>query len=144
VTTRCRAWTDGGCRPNPGNGGWAAVLIAVTADGKEHRRELSGAVYNYTNNLAELRAIFEVFKAVKVGTEIEVLTDSELAIGWLSQGWKRKDPQCAELLGHIDGIVKEKALRVTWTKVRGHAGDPNNERCDLLCQQAIAQSQGAS
>lgn len=132
-------YTDGGCRPNPGRGGWACVLLAVDSKGIAHTKELSGALESATNNTAELRAVFEGFKALKVGVHVEVVTDSQLVIGWLSQGWKRKDPHCTELLGHIEGIVREKALKVAWTYVKGHSGDKWNERCDWLCQTAIQQ-----
>jgi len=130
-------WTDGACSGNPGPMGIGVVVIAGDKR-KEHGEYLGRG----TNNIAELTAIrrgLEIARelAPDSGSPVSVYSDSSYAIGLLSQGWKAKANQklVAELRQFLRGYP---SLR--WVKVDGHAGVPENERCDLLARQAVAQN----
>ena len=137
---RVHIYTDGGCRPNPGKGGWAAVLVY-----NGHMRELSGAELRTTNNRMELTAAVKALEALKRPCAIVIHTDSEYLrngiTAWLPQwkrsGWKRKEGSLKnkDLWQRLDELT---ALhRIEWRWVKGHAGDPLNERCDELATKAI-------
>jgi ribonuclease HI len=134
-------YTDGGCEPNPGVGGWAAVLLF---QGKE--KELFGADAHATNNRMELTAAIEALRALKRPCSVLIHTDSQYVqrgvTEWLAN-WKRRNWRSTT------GAVKNRDLwealdaelqrhRVQWKWVRGHAGNRYNERCDELAGQAIA------
>jgi ribonuclease HI len=130
-------WTDGACSGNPGPMG-IGVLVIAGPRRKEHGEFLGVG----TNNIAELTAIrrgLEIAATLAPGRDraIRVYSDSSYAIGLLSQGWKAKANQklVAELRDLLGGYSN---LRMV--KVEGHAGVPENERCDLLARQAIAQN----
>ena len=120
-------WTDGACSGNPGPGGWAVVLT----DGQA-TREITGGADSTTNNTMELEAILAALQAVPAGARVRLHTDSQNAIGWLSQGWKRKDPRIAALCTQIDQTVLSKALQVTYAKAVAHEDDAMNNRADAL------------
>lgn len=136
-------YTDGACSGNPGPGGWGAVMLSGS-----HRKELSGYEDETTNQRMELKAVIEALKSLKVsGWSITVHTDSAYVVnafqqhwieGWLKNGWKnsRKEPVSnqdlwRELLELMD------RNQVKFTKVKGHAGDALNERCDELAREEI-------
>lgn len=133
--------TDGGCQPNPGVGGWAAVLAH---GGKV--RELSGGAQETTNNRMEMTACIEALNALKRPCLVELHTDSEYVKrgmtewlpGWKKKNWRRgKDPvKNVDLWQALDAAVQRH--RVEWRWVRGHNGNPMNERCDELATAAIA------
>lgn len=135
-------YTDGGCRPNPGPGGWAAVLIA---EGREPR-ELSGGEPEATNNRMELRAAIEGLRALETGHQIRLVTDSEyLRKGitewldrWRANGWRTaaKKPVLNDDLWRELAAELERH-RVEWRWVKGHSGDRWNERADRLASKAI-------
>jgi len=128
-------YTDGGCRPNPGTGGWAAILMA---DG--HTRELSGGEAQSTNNRMELTAAIEGLRALKRPCRVELFTDSQyLKNGitswikkWRMNGWKsgRNPVKNQDLWRELDALCATHDVHWKWTK--GHAGDEMNERCDEL------------
>jgi len=120
-------WTDGACSGNPGPGGWAVVLT----DGQA-TREIIGGADSTTNNTMELEAILAALQAVPAGARVRLHTDSQNAIGWLSQGWKRKDPKIAALCAQIDQTVLSKDLQVTYAKAIAHENDAMNNRVDAL------------
>jgi len=134
------AWTDGGCRPNPGPGGWGAILRW-----KGHERELSGAERETTNNRMELTAAIAVLEALKRPSRVVIHTDSEYVkngvtrwvTGWVRNNWRNaaRDP-----VANMDLWKKlleaQKRHEVEWKWVRGHAGDPMNERADALATAA--------
>lgn len=123
-------WTDGACTGNPGPAG---IGVVVVEDGE--RRELSEYLGEATNNIAELTAIERGLELVRDGTRpIFVHSDSSYAIGLLSQGWKAKAN--VELVARIRELTR-KFPDLRWVKVPGHAGVPDNERCDELARQAI-------
>jgi ribonuclease HI len=130
-------WTDGACSGNPGPMGIGVVVIAD--DKREEHGEYLG---RGTNNIAELTAIQRGLEIARElvpdgGRPISVYSDSAYAIGLLSQGWKAKANQelVAELRQFLRGYPN-----LRWVKVDGHAGVPENERCDLLARQAVAQN----
>jgi len=134
-------YTDGGCRPNPGVGGWGAIFRH-----KGRYKELSGAEWETTNNRMELTAAVSALESLKRPCRVELHTDSEyLQKGitawmpsWKRNGWKRREGPVknVDLWQKLDRLVQEHD--VEWRWVRGHAGDPNNERCDELASEAIA------
>ena len=140
---RVQVFTDGACSGNPGPGGWGAVL---RYNGVE--KELSGGERETTNNRMELCAVIFALEALKEPCEVELYSDSQyvcnaLKLGWAkkwrSQGWMRNKKDKA-----LNPDLWEKLLteiekhQMTYVWVKGHAGHPENERCDEL---AVAQSQ---
>lgn len=133
-------WTDGGCRPNPGPGGWAAILRYGEAE-----RELSGAERETTNNRMELTAAIEALSALKRPCRVVLHTDSEYLrngitrwiAGWLRNNWRTsaKDPVANMALWQrlLEAAAPHE---VEWRWVRGHAGDAMNERVDRLATAA--------
>lgn len=130
-------WTDGACSGNPGPMG-IGVVVVIGDRRKEHGEYLGRG----TNNVAELTAIRRGLEIASElvpdpGRPIRVYTDSSYAIGLLSQGWKPKANQ--QLVSELKELVRSyPSLRMV--KVEGHAGVPENERCDLLARQAVAQN----
>ena len=134
-------YTDGAARPNPGGrGGWAALLISG-----EHQRELSGAEPATTNNRMELTAAIMALEALREPCYITLHTDSQYLKngitlwlpGWLRNGWKtaaRKPVKNRDLWRRLHDACQRHDLRWRW--VRGHAGDPANERVDRLARAA--------
>ena len=129
-------WTDGACSGNPGPMGIGVVVLDGGA-----RRELGEYLGVGTNNIAELVAIERGLDLVGDGGKserdrrIRVYTDSSYSIGLLSQGWKAKANQ--ELVARIRERLSD-FPKVEFVKVAGHAGVPENERCDELARQAIS------
>ena len=134
-------FTDGACSGNPGPGGWGAILRFQGRD-----KELSGGHPETTNNQMELQAAIEALKALKEPCSIELYTDSQyLRQGitlwihnWKRNGWKTSDKKPVKnqaLWEELDGLVKIHAINWHWLK--GHAGHPENERCDELARNEI-------
>jgi ribonuclease HI len=133
-------WTDGGCKPNPGPGGWAAILRF----GK-HERELSGADPATTNNRMELTAAAAALEALKRPCRAALHTDSEYVRNGITrwhQGWVRKNWRTAggDPVANMDLwrrlLAAAAPHKIDWRWVRGHAGDPMNERADRLATAA--------
>ncbi len=133
------AYTDGACSGNPGPGAWAYRLEWPDGD----IEEAAGADLATTNNREELKAVREALLAVRrrIGTDpgwrIVVRTDSTGVINWLTRVWKRK--KNLDLYGAIDPLVDR---RVVFEWVRGHTGDPGNERVDELAVAEIRSLMG--
>ena len=134
--------TDGACSGNPGPGGWGAVL---TYRGKT--RELRGGEAHTTNNRMELVAAIEALEALKRPVTARLHTDSTyLRDGitrwierWKTNGWKtagRKPVKNVDLWQRLDKALA--VHRVEWRWVKGHAGDPGNERADALAREGMA------
>jgi ribonuclease HI len=132
--------TDGSCLGNPGPGGWAAILRHA-----EHHKELWGCAPHTTNNRMELTAAIEGLRALKVGCEVQVVTDSEYLKNGITtwiHGWKRKGWMTAakkpvvnqDLWMALDEQVTRHKTDWVWTK--GHANHSDNNRCDELAQRA--------
>ena len=141
---RVVAYTDGGCRGNPGVGGWGFLLIDRVS-GKA--LEMRGGTDPTTNNRMEMMAAIEALRALKVqGMAAEIRTDSRYLVdmctrwmaGWKRKGWKRKgkDPiKNLDLVKELDRLLQLRPIRWTW--VRGHVGEPGNEYADRLTNQAM-------
>ena len=124
-------YTDGASSGNPGPGGWGAVLVCGTL-----RKELSGGFSLTTNNRMELLAVIMGLEAIKwPDATVEVWSDSQYVVGTLSKGWKRKKNH--DLWARYDRAAA--GLGVTFHWLKGHAGHPENERCDTLAVQAYKQ-----
>jgi ribonuclease HI len=122
-------YADGACIGNPGAGGWGAVIAEPVSE----YRELSGGPYpRTTNNRMEITAVIEGLRAVEVGSEVIVRTDSQYVVKTMTMGWKRNANP--ELWRDLDREVASRKVRFEW--VRGHAGDKNNERADRLAASA--------
>lgn len=133
-------YTDGGCDPNPGPGGWGAVLLYGA-----HRKELSGAEAHTTNNRMELTAAIEALRALKRPSCVEIVTDSEyLKRGvtewlpkWVARGWRRARGQPVENEDLWRQLAQELARHtVSWRWIPGHSGYAENERADALARAA--------
>lgn len=125
-------YTDGACTGNPGPAGLGVVIL----DGAE-RREISEYLGQGTNNIAELTAIERALEAVSDKARdrpVVVHSDSSYAIGLLTKGWKAKAN--TELVERIRKLARTFAV-LRFVKVRGHAGVPENERCDALAREAV-------
>jgi ribonuclease HI len=134
-------FTDGACSGNPGPGGWAFVLRHV-ASGKELER--SGGERETTNNRMELQAVVEGLSALKRACAVELFTDSEYVrkglsewmARWKRNGWKRreqgrlKELKNADLWKKLDELISKHHIK--FTRVVGHSGHPENDRCDEL------------
>ena len=133
-------WTDGGCRPNPGPGGWAALLRFGAAE-----RELSGGDPATTNNRMELTAAAAALEALSRPCVVALHTDSEYLkngvtrwqTGWVRRNWRNAagDPVAnMDLWRRV--LDAAKPHQIEWKWVRGHSGDENNERVDRLATAA--------
>ena len=135
-------YTDGACCGNPGPGGWGAIL-----DYKGKRKELSGGEAQTTNNRMELTAVIEALSALKEPCTVTVITDSRYvsdgitlgwAAGWKKNNWRKKDRKPAlnpDLWDTLLNLCEKHKVVFSW--IKGHAGHPENERCDEM---AVAQS----
>lgn len=142
-------FSDGACRGNPGPGGWAYIL-RHPASGKE--REGSGGEPLTTNNQMELMAVIAGLEALKTPSRVEVVTDSayvakgcsEWLPAWKRNGWRRREGKTfkpvknLELWQRLDKLLSTHQVRFTW--IQGHAGHPENERCDELAVAAALQA----
>lgn len=128
-------YTDGCCLGNPGIGGWACILKAG-----DHQKELSGGIEaTTTNNEMELYAILKSIEALKTRCQVELFTDSKLAIDWLSGKAKVNKPEIAFLVGEIEHAIYINGHKVTFHKVKGHAEDLLNRRVDRLARAGAKQ-----
>ena len=135
-----KIYTDGACWGNPGPGGWAAILIS-----RGHRKEISGAEPQTTNNRMEITAALEALKALKQPSVVHLFTDSSYLVnaatawlpGWKARGWRRKDGVLlnADLWQELDRVMAEH--QISWEWVKGHAGNRYNELADELANEAI-------
>ena len=134
-------YSDGACEGNPGPGGWAVILRYG-----ENEKDFSGGEVATTNNRMELQAAIEGLQRLKESCEVQFHTDSEYVrngitawiFGWKKKNWKKggKPIKNADLWQELDRAAS--GHKVSWHWVRGHSGDPVNERCDRL---AVAEIQ---
>ncbi len=123
-------YTDGAATGNPGPGGWGVVLCCG-----DLRKEMSGGYALTTNNRMELMAVIKGLEAIRwQGAEVEVCSDSQYVVKTLTEGWKRK--KNGDLWERLDALVARFNVKFVW--VKGHAGHPENERCDRLAVEAYS------
>ncbi|WP_028303733.1 ribonuclease HI [Oceanospirillum maris] len=138
-----RIFTDGGCKGNPGPGGWGAILYYGDVT-----KEIKGSEPETTNNRMELMAAIQALELLKRPCTVELTTDSQyLRQGitqwihnWKKRGWKTSDKKPVknqDLWQRLDAAVDQH--KVEWSWVKGHAGHPDNERADELANEAIAE-----
>lgn len=138
-------FTDGACQGNPGPGGWGSILRY-----NNYEKEISGGEKYTTNNRMEITAVLEAIRLLKEPCNITLYSDSQYVCNaiekgwakkWRANGWMRtkKDPAInADLWEQLLTIIEKHNLNIVW--VKGHAGHPENERCDQL---AVAAAQKA-
>jgi ribonuclease HI len=133
-------WTDGGCKPNPGPGGWAAILRFRGVE-----RELTGGDHETTNNRMELTAAAEALESLKRPCTVVLNTDSEYlkngvtrwSTGWVRRNWRNAAGDPVANMDLWRRVLDASARHtIDWRWVRGHAGDVMNERADVLATQA--------
>lgn len=136
-------FTDGACSGNPGPGGWGAVLRYGSTE-----KELSGGEAQTTNNRMELTACIEALKALREPCNVTLTTDSQYVVNgiskgwaknWQNNGWKKADKKPAlnsDLWQKLLDLINQHSVEMVW--IKGHAGHPENERCDRL---AVAEAQ---
>ena len=136
-------YTDGACSGNPGPGGWGAILMMG-----ENRKEISGGLANTTNNIMELTAVIEALKMLKRPCKVNIYSDSAYVVnaflqmwiyGWMKKGWKtagNEPVKNKELWQELYELTK--IHDVTFNKVKGHADNEFNNRCDELARMESA------
>ena len=138
---RVTLYTDGACSGNPGPGGWGAILIYGS-----YRKELSGGEPVTTNNKMELTAVIEGLKALNEPCEVDVYSDSAYVVnaflqdwisGWIRRGWK--NVKNIELWNELIALTEKH--KVHFNKVKGHADDELNNRCDELARSEVKKTE---
>ena len=135
-----KIYTDGSCLENPGNGGWAAIIIV---DGK--KTLIKGSKKNTTNNQMELLAPIEALKKIPKGSKVQIFTDSkyvksgitEWIHNWKKNGWKTSDKQPVknkELWEELDLLASQ--FEISWNWVKAHSTDELNYEVDLIAREA--------
>ena len=136
-------YTDGACKGNPGPGGWGVLLTSDTT-----QKELFGGELGTTNNRMELTAAIEALQALKNPCVITLYLDSQYVLkgitewlpGWKAKGWRtaaRQPVKNADLWMRLDDLVSRSGHVIDWRWVRGHNGDPGNERADELANRGV-------
>ena len=135
-----KIYTDGSCLENPGNGGWAAIIID---EGK--KTQIKGSKKNTTNNQMELLAPIEALKKIPKGSKVQIFTDSkyvksgitEWIHNWKKNGWKTADKQPVknkELWEELDLLANQ--FEIVWNWVKAHSTDELNNDVDLIAREA--------
>ena len=141
-------YTDGACKGNPGPGGWGALL---SSSGTE--KEIFGGERETTNNRMEMTAVIEALAALKKPCTITLYLDSQYVLkgitewihGWKARGWRTaaKTPvKNVDLWHRLDTLVGTSGHKIDWRWVKGHAGDPGNERADALANKGVERALG--
>lgn len=136
-------YTDGACKGNPGPGGWGAML---TSGGTV--KELFGGEMGTTNNRMEMTAVIEALAALKRPCRVTLYLDSEYVrkgitewiSGWKARGWRTAAKQPVkniDLWQKLDHLISSSGHTIEWRWVKGHAGDPGNERADALANKGV-------
>jgi ribonuclease HI len=137
-------WTDGACKGNPGVGGWGVLMKFGQVE-----KTLHGGEMLTTNNRMEMTAVIEALTALKRPCQVKLNIDSQYVMkgmtewihGWKLKGWRtadKKPVKNADLWQALDEQVQRH--QITWRWVKGHAGDPGNERADLLANRGVEET----
>ena len=141
-------YTDGACKGNPGPGGWGALLSQGS-----HEKEIFGGELGTTNNRMELTAVIEALTSLTRPCQVTLYLDSEYVRkgitewirGWKARGWKTaaKAPvKNVDLWQRLDVLVASSGHKIDWRWVKGHSGDPGNERADALANKGVERACG--
>jgi len=141
-------YTDGACKGNPGPGGWGAWLKSGSTE-----KDLFGGELDTTNNRMELTAVIEGLAALKRPCKVLLYLDSqyvrkgitEWIRGWKAKGWvtaSKQPVKNVELWQRLDKLVTEGGHQIEWRWVKGHSGDPGNERADMLANKGVDKALG--
>ncbi len=136
-------YTDGACKGNPGPGGWGVLLKSGTT-----QKELYGGEPITTNNRMEMMAVIQALEALKRPCAVTLYLDSQYVLkgitewlpGWKAKGWRTASKQPVknvELWQRLDALLLQGGHKVDWRWVRGHNGDPGNERADALANLGV-------
>ncbi len=135
-------YTDGACSGNPGPGGWGAILMFA-----EHKKEMSGGEKHTTNNRMELTAAIQAMKALKEPCKVKLYSDSAYLVncfqqgwykGWIKNGWKNSKKQPVENKDLWVELLDLMSIhQIEYIKVKGHADNEFNNRCDELAVAAV-------
>ena len=141
-----KLFSDGASRGNPGPGGYGTILQYTDRAGKLHEKEISEGFRSTTNNRMELMGVIAGLEALVKSCSVDVWSDSQYVIkafndhwidGWVKRGWKKADGKPVrneELWRRL--LLAAEPHEITWHWVKGHAGHPENERCDALATAA--------
>jgi ribonuclease HI len=137
-------WTDGACKGNPGPGGWGVLLKMGSIE-----KTLHGGEPLTTNNRMEMLAVIEALGALKRPCKVLLHVDSQYVMkgmtewihGWKQRGWRTADKKPVKNADLWQRMEEEVAKHtITWKWVKGHAGDPGNERADLLANRGVEET----
>ena len=141
-------YTDGACKGNPGPGGWGALLTSGTTE-----KELFGGELGTTNNRMEMTAVIEALAALKKPSVVILYLDSQYVLkgitewihSWKARGWRTaaKAPvKNVDLWQKLDALLVSSSHNIDWRWVKGHNGDPGNERADALANKGVERALG--
>lgn len=140
MTEKITFYTDGACNPNPGKGSWAYVQV----ENNEEVEHGAGSEENVTNNRMELMAIYMAIASTEEGSTVEIISDSQYCVNIYTKwymSWVTKNKLAGKsnlkLIQHTWALLQKRNVTFTW--VRGHAGNKFNERADELCNQLVFQ-----
>ena len=141
-------YTDGACKGNPGPGGWGVLLQMGSIE-----KELCGGALQTTNNRMELMAVIQALTALKKDCHVKLFLDSEYVRkgitewihNWKARGWRtaaKKEVKNEDLWRQLDALALQGGHQIDWRWVKGHAGDPGNERADALANRGVDMALG--